>query len=241
MYIWLKRIGGGALVIAGVLLFVRHLRQLLDWPHLYPDLGRLGVGNLLLLCLTLLFVAFAWIAGAYLLLNAEKQLPHQLIPAAAFVVLLTLGGLCLTGAVGEIPCSYTSSLASFREDFDPQSFRVRGSALYPGYALGELTDYARYEKGEVQAETVTRSHDQDGYTAERNRLAALGVPGREFYMDPRERPSTLYELRLGDTLWQVLLVPSAKTVSYSRFNCPEQLPSFAPHPTVEPQPPASES
>lgn len=239
MYTWLKRIGGAALVIAGLVLFVRHLRQLLDWTHLYPDLGRLSMSNILLLGLTLLFVAFAWIAGAYLLLNAEKPLPHQLIPAAAFVLLLTLGGLCLTGAVGEIPCSYTASLAAYREDFDPQSFRVRGHSLYPGYALGELTAYSRYEKGEALAESVTRSYDQDGFNAERSRLATLDVPSTEFYMDLRERPSTLYELRLGDTLWQVLLVPNTKTVTYSRFNCPEQLPSFAPQPTVPEDAPAS--
>ena len=231
MNTWLKRIGGSVLVIAGVLLFVRHLLRLLDRPHLYPDMGRLSIGNILLLCLTLLFVALAWIAAAYLLLNTEKTIVLQLLPAAAFVLLLFLGGLCLTGAVGEIPCTYTDSLTAFREDFDAQNFRVRGKSLYPGYALGELTEYACYEKDEVLAETVTRSYDQDGFSAESVRLSNLAVPATEFYMDPRERPSTLYELRVGDTLWQVLLVPKTKTVTYSRFNCPEQLPGFAPQPT----------
>ena len=87
MYIWLKRIGGGALVIAGVLLFVRHLRQLLDWPHLYPDLGRLGVGNLLLFGLTLLFVAFAWIAGAYGIREPDGARSTEIPPAEIDLVL----------------------------------------------------------------------------------------------------------------------------------------------------------
>ena len=142
MKIWIKRCAAAALIAAGVILFISHLRQLLNWSHLYPDLGQLRLDNLIFFGLTLLLAAFAWIAAAYLLLNAKERVPRLLIPAAAFVLLLTLSGLCATRAVGEIPCSYTDSLASFREEFDSQSFRVRGKALYPGYAMGELTAYA---------------------------------------------------------------------------------------------------
>ena len=234
MKIWIKRAAGLAIIITGAVLFVRHVLKLLDWPHLYPDLRQFGAGNVAFLGLTVLLAAFAWIAGAYLLLNAEKKLPHQLISAAAFILLLTLSGLCATKAVGEIPCSYTSSLAACREEFDAGSFRVRGKPLYPGYPMGELTGYARYEKGEVLAESVTRSYDQDGFVNEAARLAALGVPGFRFSQDPRERESTCYELRLGDSLWQVLLVPKTKTVTYSRFNQAEELPGFAPQPTEKP-------
>ena len=234
MKIWIKRAAGLAIIAAGVVLFVRHVLGLLDWPHLYPDLRQFGLTNVLLLGLTLLLAAFAWIAGAYLLLNAEKKIPHQLIPAAAFIVLLTLAGLCATGAVGEIPCSYTTSLAACREEFDAGSFRVRGKPLYPGYAMGELTAYARYEKGEVLAESVTRTYDQEGFANEAARLEALRLSGFRFSQDPRERESTCYELRLGNSLWQVLLVPKTKTVTYSRFNGAEELPSFAPQPTEKP-------
>ena len=187
------------------------------------------------LALSLLTLAFAWIAAAYLVLHAGQRVLKLLIPAAAFILLMTLCGLCVTEAVGEVPCSYTSSLAACREELGPQSFRVRGKPLYPETLSGELTEYARYEKGAVLAETVTRSFDQDGFTAERDRLAALGLTGRTLYMDPRERPNTLYELRLGDTLWQVLLVPKTKTVTYSRFNQADKLPGFAPQPTEQPQ------
>lgn len=241
MKTWIKRCAAAALIAAGAVLFISHLRQLLNWPHLYPDLGQLGLDNLIFFGLTLLLAAFAWIAAAYLLLNARERVLHLLIPAAAFVLLLTLSGLCATRAVGEIPCSYTDALSSFREDFDPQSFRVRGKALYPGYAMGELTGYARYEKGEVLAETVTRSYDSDGFNNESSRLQTLDLPGFRFVQDPRERESTCYELTMGDAVWQILLVPKTKTVTYSRFNCQEQLPGFAPHPTAEPQPPASDS
>lgn len=234
MKIWIKRIAGAALIIAGAVFFVRHVLKLLDRPHLYPDLRQFGMLNVLFLGLTLLLAAFAWIAGAYLLLNAEKKLLHQLIPAAAFVVLLVLGGLCATRAVGEIPCTYTSSLAACREEFDSADFRVRGKPLYPGYALGELTGYARYEKGEVLAEAVTRTYDQDGFVSETMRLEGLGLDSFRFSQDPRERESTCYEFRLGDSLWQVLLVPKTKTVTYSRFNLAEELPSFAPQPTEKP-------
>lgn len=235
MKTWIKRTGAGVIVALGVLLLLRHAARLLDWKHLYPDLGQVGLKNLIFLGLSLLTLALAWISAAYLLLNAGERVLHLLIPAAAFVLLMTLCGLCVTRAVGEIPCSYTSSLAACREEFDSSSFRVRGISLYPERLSGELTEYGRYEKGEVLAERVTRSYDQDGFTAERTRLAMLGLEGSQYSPDPRERPNTLYELRLGDTLWQVLLVPKTKTVTYSRFNCPEQLPGFAPQPTAQPQ------
>lgn len=231
MKIWIKRALGAALIVAGAVFFVRHILKLLDWPHLYPDLRELGLTNVLFLGLTLLLAALAWIAGAYLLLNAEKKIPHQLIPAAAFILLLTLAGLTATRAVGEIPCSYTTSLAACREEFDSGAFRVRGKPLYPGYPMGELTGYARYEKGEVLAESVTRTYEQDGFVNEAARLEALGISGFRFSQDPRERESTCYELRVGDSLWQVLLVPKTKTVTYSRFNRAEELPAFAPQPT----------
>ena len=235
MKTWIKRASAVLLVAAGVVLLARHSLRLLDWKHLYPDLGQAGLGNLIFLALSLLTLAFAWIAAAYLVLNAGQRVLKLLIPAAAFILLMTLCGLCVTEAVGEVPCSYTSSLAACREELEPQSFRVRGKPLYPETLSGELTEYARYEKGAVLAETVTRSFDQDGFTAERDRLAALGLTGRTLYMDPRERPNTLYELRLGDTLWQVLLVPKTKTVTYSRFNQADKLPGFAPQPTEQPQ------
>ena len=231
MKLWAKRIGAGLLVLAGVILYLSHLRQLLDWPHLYPDLGEFGTTNLLYLGLTLLLFGGAWISAAYLLLNTKLRMLRLLLPAAAFVLLLTLSGMCLTRGVGEIPCSYTSSLAACREEFDPASFRVRGKSLYQGFLTGELSAYAKYEKGEVLAESVTRSFDQDEFNGEAARLAALGLESFHPKQDTRERESSCYELRLGDTLWQVLVVPKTKTVTYSRFNRPDQLPSFAPHPT----------
>ena len=235
MKTWIKRAGAGLIVALGAVLLLRHLAQLLNWKHLYPDLGKMGLSNLIFLGLSLLTLASAWISAAYLLLNAKERVLRLLIPAAAFVLLMTLCGFCMTRAVGEIPCSYTSSLSACREEFDSSSFRIRGISLYPERLSGELTDYARYEKGEVLAESVTRSYDQDSFTAERTRLAMLGLEGVQFSPDPRERPNTLYELRLGDSLWQVLLVPKTKTVVYSRFNCPDQLPGFAPQPTDQQQ------
>ena len=232
---WIKRAAAAAPVIAGVLLFVGHVRRLLDWPHLYPDLGQLGVGNLLFLGLTLLFVAFAWVAASYLLLNTHEGALHRLIPAAAFVLLLTLGGLCVTRAVGKVPCSYTTSLAACREEFDAQRFRVRGQPLYPEKPEGEVSSYASYEKGEVLAEQIVRAYDQQAFTRESARLAALGLPVFQLNQNPREREAACYELRLGDALWQILVVPKTKTVTYSRFNRPDQLPSFAPRPTEAPE------
>lgn len=238
MKTWIKRILAAALVLGGTALFVRHICQLLDWPHLYPDLSQFGKENLLFLGLTLLTAAFAYIAACYLLLNADGRILGLLVPTAAFVLLLTLSGYCVTRAVGEVPCSYTNSLAACREEFDEHSFRVRGKPLYPGYPMGKLTEYARYEKGEVLVESLTRTYDQEGFINESARLAAMDLPSFRPPQDPREREITCYEIRQGDTLWQVLVVPKTKTVTYSRFNFPDRLPSFAPQPTVPQTTPA---
>ena len=234
MKIWGKRLAAAALVIAGVYLFVSHLKKLLARPYLYPDLGQFSTRNLVFLGLALLFFAFAWIGAAYLLLNTKQKILHLLIPAAAFAVLLTLSGLCLTEGVGEIPCTYTASTAAFREQFDAASMRVQGKSLYPAFPTGELSAYSYYEKDGVLAESVTRSYDQDGYNGETSRLAALSLPSFQPEQDPREREITCYEVRQGDTVWQVLTVPKTKTVTYSRFCRPEELPSFPAQPTEKP-------
>ena len=225
MKLWIKRAVVAVMTALGLLLFLRHGKQLLDWPHLYPDLSQLHLRNLIFGGLTLLLGAFAWIAAVYLFFNVEAKPPALVLPAAAFVLLLTLSGLCMTQAVGEIPCSYTSSLAVCREERDPKAFVVRGKTLCLPEPRGELSAYARYEKGEALAESLTVRYDQEHLMAEAGRLEALGLPA--FSPADEER---CYQLELGDGLWQLLVRNKEKTVTYSRFLHPEQLPGFAPQP-----------
>ena len=231
MKLWIKRAVALLLIAAGVVLLFCHGKQLLDWPHLYPDVSKIGIKNLLFFGLTLFTAAMAWISASYLLLNCEKGILHFLIPAAAFALLLFAGGFCMDRAVGEIPCSYTSSMDACREEFDPKNFRVDGRALYPVFPEGEVKTYARYEKGNVLAETITRGYDQDGFMGESARLRTLNISAFRPPQDPREREVICYQLEQGGILWQVLVVPKTKTVTYSRFRLPERLPSFAPQPT----------
>ena len=231
MKLWIKRAAALILIIGGAVLLIRHGKQLLDWPHLYPDTGRIGLGNLVFFGLMLLAGALAWISGAYMLLNCEKGIVHFLIPAGAFALLMFLGSLCMTRAVGEIPCTYTSSLAACREEMESADFQVDGRPLYPVVPGGELTGYARYEKGNVLAETVTRTYDQEGFVNEADRLRTLNIAAFRPPQDYREREILCYEVEQGGILWQVLVVPKTKTVTYSRFRHPERLPSFAPQPT----------
>ncbi len=231
MKLWIKRAAALVLIIAGAVLLIRHGKQLLDWPHLYPDRDQIHMGNLFFLGLTLFTVAMAWISASYLLLNCEKRIVHFLVPAAAFALLVFVSSLTMTRAGGEIPCTYTASLTACRDEFDPQDFRVNGKLLYPINPGGELTNYARFEKDSVLAETVTRTFDQEGFISESSRLRTLGVSAFRPPQDPREREVLCYQLEQGGVLWQVLVVPKTKTVTYSRFRLPEQLPSFAPQPS----------
>lgn len=235
MKLWLKRAAAIVLVAAGVILLYRHGKQLLDWPHLYPDLSKAGKANLVYLILTAFFAAMAWISAAYLLLNCEKPILHFLIPAAAFVLLMFLDSFTLTQAVGEIPCSYTSSLKDCREEFDDRSFLVDGRILYPQTPAGELTAYAHYEKGDALAESLTRSYEQEDFIREASRLQTLNISVFRPPQDPREREVLCYQLEQRGTVWQVLVVPKTKSVTYSRFCCPEQLPDFAPQPAAPEQ------
>ena len=232
MKLWIKRAAAALLILVGAVLLIRHGAQLLDWRHLYPDTGKIGAGNLLFLALTLIALALAWISASYLLLDCEKDMLHFLIPAALFGLLMLFASFTMTRAVGEIPCSYTASLAACREDFDSKDFRVDGRSLYPLFPSGELTNYARYEKENVLAESLTRSYDQDSFTAEASRLKTLNISAFRPPQDPREREVLCYQVEQGGTVWQVLVVPKTKTVTYSRFCHPDLLPDFAPQPSV---------
>ncbi len=230
MKLWIKRAAALVLIAVGALLLFHHGKQLLDWPHLYPDLGQMSKENLIFLALTLFTLAMAWIAGAYLLLNCEKGIVHFLIPAAALALLLFVCSLAMTKAVGDVPCTYTTSLASCREEFDAHDFRVDGRSLYPAEPEGELTAYARYEKGNVLAESLTRTYEQEDFMSESARLRTLNVYVFRPPQDYRDREILCYQVEQSGTLWQVLVVPKTKTVTYSRFRLTDSLPTFAPQP-----------
>lgn len=235
MKLWIKRVVGLVLIAAAVVLLFQHAKQLLDWPHLYPDLREASWKNLLYLALLLFAVAMAWISASYLLLNCDKPILHFALPAAAFALLALLAGYSMTQAVGKIPCSYTDTLASCREEFDAQEFRVAGKSLYPLYPSGELTSYARYEKDGAMAESLVRSYDQNQFIAEAARVRALNLSSFRPPQDAREREVLCYQIEQAGTVWQILVVPKTKTVTYSRFRQPELLPSFAPQPSIEEQ------
>ena len=233
MKLWIKRALALVLIAVGAVLLFRHGKELLNWPHLYPDLGEMSKQNLIYLALTLFTLAMAWIAGAYLLLNCQKGIVHFLVPAAAFALLVFVCSLTMTEAVGTIPCTYTSALASCREDFDDREFRVDGRPLYPAEPKGELTAYARYEKGDVLAESLTRTYEQEDFISESTRLKNLNVYVFRPPQDYREREILCYQVDRGNMLWQVLVVPKTKTVTYSRFRLADSLPAFAPQPTEQ--------
>ncbi len=235
MKLWIKRGIALALIAAAVVLLFQHAKQLLDWPHLYPDLRNAGIHNLVYLALTLLALAFAWISASYLLLNCEKKILHFLIPAALFALLVFAASQSLTKTVGDIPCTFTDSLASCREEFDSENYRVQGRPLYPLFPSGELTSYSYFEKGDVLAESVVRTYEQEQFVVETARLRTLKLSAFRPPQDPREWEVLCYQIERDGTIWQVLTVPKNKTVTYSRFRHPEQLPSFAPQPSEEEQ------
>ena len=235
MKLWIKRGIALALIAVATVLLFQHARQLLDWPHLYPDLRNAGIHNLVYLALTLLAFAFAWISASYLLLNCEKKILHFLIPAAVFALMVFAASLSFTRAVGDIPCTFTDSLASCREEFKSEDYFVEGRPLYPPYPSGELTGFSHYEKGEALAESIVRSYETEEFVVETARLRTLKLSAFRPPQDPREREVLCYQIEQNGMIWQILTVPKTKTVTYSRFRHPEQLPSFAPQPSEEEQ------
>ena len=159
---WIKRGAAGVLGLAGFWLLLRHLRRLLDWPHLYPDLGRLHMGNLVLGGLTLLLTALAWISLVYLFLNRERKLWPQIAAGVSFAVLLLLAGVSMTGAVGDIPCSYTTSLSAYRQEFQTREYIYRGVNLCPFHPEGEISGYARDAMSWAVARGLVNGVSRDG-------------------------------------------------------------------------------
>ncbi len=232
--LWAKRLGAAVLTLAGVVVYLIHAAKLLDWPHLYPDLSKVHLSNLIFLALTLLTLAFAWISAAYLLLNAKQKVLYLLLPALAFAVLLGASGFCLTHAVGEIPCTYTTSLAVCKEEFRSEAFRVDRLSLYPRSPTGEITAYAHYEKGDVLAESVTRTYDVDSFAKESKRVKKLGLESFLPKQKLAARETVCYVLTQDADSWQILVVPRTKSVVYTRFRSAEAVPAFAPQPEVDP-------
>ena len=225
---WIQRILALIIVLAGTIFFLSKVKALLDWPHLYPDLGQLHLRNLIFLGLTLLLVGAAWVAGAYLMLGRERKLWWLLVPLAAFGLLLFLGTLTVREAVGTIPCSYTTSMAAYREEFAPKDFRVNGENLYPLRHTGEVTAYARYEKGEVLSESVTITYEKEDFDAEARRLRRMRLSA--FHPKDTRDEVTCYVVEQDGATWQVLLTTKTKTVVYLRYTDPDRLPGFAPQP-----------
>lgn len=224
---WIKRGAAAVLGLAGFWLLLRHLKQLLDWPHLYPDLGRLHVSNLVLGGLTLLLTALAWISLVYLFLNRERKLWPQILAGVSFGVLLLLAGVSMTGAVGDVPCSYTTSLSAYRQEFQTREYIYRGVNLCPFHPEGEISAYARYEKGEAKAERLTVSYEKENFDAEAARLRAMELPAIQL-----ENEEICYEIHQNNVTWQILVATKTKRVTYSRFQQTEELPGFAPTPTA---------
>ncbi|MBQ1371744.1 MAG: hypothetical protein IIY70_02315 [Oscillospiraceae bacterium] len=232
-----RRLCVGALILLGVLFYVIHAWALLRLPHLYLDLGKLHLGNLISLGLSLLCLAFTWIAAWYLAFNPEEPVQQLKLPALGFSLLLVFSALFLRLGMGNIPCSYTHALSACKEEFRPENYQVGSLFLYPDQPGGRITAYRHYEKGDVMAETVTCSYNRDNFMAESQRVSELGL---DSFLPPQARAAqetVCYYISQENCLWQVLVTPKSKTVSYSRFIGAEHFPSFAPQPAQ----PGSES
>ena len=234
-----RRFCVGALIFLGALFYLLHAGALLHLPHLYPDLSKLHLSNLILLGLAVLCLAFGWVVACYLALNAARPLQQLRRPALAFALLLACSALFLRLGAGNIPCSYTHALSACKTEFKPEAYQVNGLSLYPPQPTGRVTAYRRYEKDALLAESVTCSYNRDRFMAESQRISSLGL---QSFLPPQARAAqetVCYYLSEEDCLWQLLISPKAKTVTYSRFIGAEFFPSFAPAP-AEPEPPDSE-
>ena len=225
-----RRICVGALIFLGVLLYLIHARSLLRLPHLYPDLSKLHLSNLIALGLSVLCLAFAWIAACYLAFNPDQALRQLRLPTLSFVILLAFSALFLRLGIGDVPCSYTHSLTACKTEFHPEAYRVGNLSLYPEQPRGRISSYRRYEKDDLLAESVTCSYNRDNFMSESQRISGLGL---QSFLPPQARAAqeTLcYYISRDGCLWQVLVTPKTKTVSYSRFIGAETFPGLAPQP-----------
>lgn len=232
----LKRFAVLALIVGTAYFLIHRVRGLFQYPHLYLDLGKVGVANVVFLGLAVLSFALAVVAAVYLLFNAHGRVVELIIPFLCFLVLGGAGYFALNRAVTGIPCTYTTSLTAFGEDFNPEDFQVGSRKLYPEKLKGIVSGYAFYENGDVQVRRVTTLYEvKRRYKKEVTRLEELDLDAFA------EGDKTCYTLRSGATVWQVVEDLDTQEITYTRYDNADQLPGFLPAIMTETQPEETEA
>ena len=219
----LKRIPALVILAAAGIWLVIHGLRLFEYPHLYLDLGRITLTNVLFLGGALLCLALAVVAGIYLIFNADGKLADILISGILCMGLFVGCYFLVERGVEGIPCTYTASPTDYQEEFRAEDFRVNGADLYPGEDRSILNAFAYYENGGVRWQRVIRIFDKNWtYQSELRRLNALKLDAFT------EDNWTCFQIVRGDTVWQIQADDRTRQVTYSRYDRPDEKPGVAP-------------
>lgn len=231
----LKRFAVVLITLAGILILIGQIRKLFDYPYLYLDLSGAHLSNVIFLGLALLLFALAMVAAVYLFFNVDGRIVELVVPLVCLLVLGLGSFFCAKGAVKGIPCTYTTSLAAYGEDFSPEEFQSADLSLYPKKQRGLVSGYAYYENGDTRVRRVTALFEAKRYyMKEVKRLEGLDL---DAFTDENR---TCYTLRSGTVVWQVVADADTQEITYTRFDNPEQLPGFLPGILTEPAPDSSD-
>ena len=229
----LKRLAVLAILLAAAVAYILIARRQLDYPWLYLDLRAIRLGNVLFLGAALLTFALAAVFAAYLLFNADGPVRRLILPFAAFLVLILLSGIFFGRGVEGIPCTYTEELSAAEEFYAAERYQNGSTRFAPQRIAGRISGYVYYENEDAKGEKVTvRSLSAKQFDNEQRRLASLGLESFT------EDDLICYTFRTPLVVWQIVVDKDEQTVSYCRFDHPEDIPDYMPRPAEpEPEPP----
>ena len=231
----LKRVAVSVVLAGALIWLIILIGKLLRHPHLYLDLYKVELSNVLLVGGALLCFALAVVAGIYLEFNVNGRIPDVVISLLCALGLLAGGWFLLKSGMDGIPCTYTTSPADYLTEFRVSEFKTDSMNLYPKEDRGIVSAYSYYENGEVRWQRVIRSFDKLwAYNYEVRRLESL-------HLDSFEGDNwTCYEKTKGDTVWQIQADKKTQQVIYSRYDKADQKPGVAPD-LLEPLPEETEN
>lgn len=225
-----KRLAVLAVLLGAAVACVLIARGQFNEPYLYVDLRATQWRNVFFLGGALLCFALAAVFAIYLMFNADGSLKQLPLPLAAFLAFMALGCFLFCSSVEGLPCTHTTEISAYSEQFSGDAFRSGERSFFPTRLTGTVSDYEYYEKGDALAETVTvRYRYTTLLNAEQRRLDELGVDTFT------EDGVTCYTLQVGFYTWQARLDRDNARVTYCRFEHPQEIPAYMPVPQ-EPKP-----
>lgn len=221
-----RLIGNMACMIAlcaEAVLFVCMILELFPYRPMYINSERLTFGKVVLFVLATAAFVLACYCAFCVVHNLGRRVRESVAPLLGTMVCLALTVLLSALSVNGVLYKSLKGAAAY----DPCSFPEKLQSMVDGYngaKGGTVVDYAYYEQGDCAGEELKVVYDADSFSKELRRLDEIGFD-KEAGQD-----HLLYKWQKFHSVTQIRVETGTMQVIYGRYQLPEQLPDFAPHP-----------